>query len=347
MEMNVDEALISTVLSQKLLVQEAPKLEDLVARIRKCGEEKRPLRMLYGETFDDKGNLLDSLKYYLFMSTLAKSVESSCSIKVESTVLIADLGVYRNYPEQIEELKKCGKDRVKFANKVRSTYDCSYEVKLLSDVAATDGFKGRLDKIKELSSKNSILMGMLKNTVPEDRRETEKERGYTYAFEEVAAIMGLDVKVGPPREKLYDSAANSMLEHLKVDPLMPVYLAPTYPLGMKYGDYLSSGPIKQYGLTPYKVGSSNLGANRIIMGVTKPDEIKKLIEDTQISASESKPNPVLDLAIIADMAKQHLEKSQSDMPDICNRYYNNKMQSKELKEITYERLKEYVLNRLG
>ena len=345
--MRVDEAIISNVLSQKLLVQEAPKSEDLVARIKKCDEEKRPLRMLYGETFDDKGNLLDSLKYYLFMSSLARGIENSCPIKVESTVLIADLGVYRNYPEQIEELKKCGKKRVEFANKVRGAYDCSYEVKLLSDIATTDSFKGRLDKVRELSGKNPALMGMLKNTVPEDRRETEKARGYTYAFEEVAAIMGLDIKVGPPREKLYDSTANSMLKHLKVDPIMPVYLTPTYPLGMKYGDYMSSGSIKQYGLTPYKVGSSNLGANRIVMGVTKPDEIKRLIEDTQISSSPSKPNPVLDLAIIADMAKQHLEKSQSSTPDICNRYYNNKIPSIELKEITYELIKEYVLNRLG
>ena len=51
-----------------------------------------------------------------------------------------------------------------------------------------------------------------------------------------------------------------MLEHFKVDPIMPVYLTPSYPMGISYDAYLNT-PISQYGLTPYKAGSGHMVEN--------------------------------------------------------------------------------------
>ena len=90
---------LSRLLAQNGLVYEAPKVGDLAARVDKCKAENRPLRMLYGETFDEQGNTLDSMKYYLFTSALAKEIKGRYGVEVEPVVLVADLvhtGTIRN-----------------------------------------------------------------------------------------------------------------------------------------------------------------------------------------------------------------------------------------------------------
>ncbi|VVB77257.1 Uncharacterised protein [uncultured archaeon] len=341
-------AALDLTLTQKGLVYEAPTSRALLERAQARKEEGRSFKILYGETFDDKGNPLDSLKYYFFVSEFAKAMEKT-GVKVRPTILIADLGVYRNYPEQVSELRRYAESRKEFALKVKKVYGCSYEVRTMSEITNTSDFKDRFEEVRRVSTADPILMDMIEKSVPEDRLADERKRGYIYPFEEIATILGLDVKVGPPREKLYDGAANSMLGFFKEDAIMPIYLTQTYPLGLKFGDYLSSVSIKQYGLTPYKVGSSNLVQNRIVMGSTGPDQIRKLIDDTQITPSLSKPNPVLDVAVIAVQAKNHIEGSfgSDEIKGVYDRYYSQAMPSGELKRFAFENLDSYVLKYLG
>jgi hypothetical protein len=127
-----------------------------------------------------------------------------------------------------------------------------------------------------------------------------------------------------------------------VDPLLAVYLYPSYPLGLPFGAYMSSASIKEYGLTPYKVGSGDMTANRIALGKTSKDEVRKLIEDTQVSQSPKKPNPVLDLAIIAEMAKQHLEGEFREIP-LHDEFYSQKLNIRTLKDNTVKNVDEYIL----
>ncbi|MDE1848292.1 MAG: hypothetical protein KGH61_05100 [Candidatus Micrarchaeota archaeon] len=336
---------IDEVTSQKGLVSEAPASADILSRIKRAGEENRGFRILYGETFDDKGNPLDSLKYYLFVAGLAKSIEQNYDVVVEPIILVADAGVYRNYPEQAEQLRENAKSRLEFAKRAKEVYNCSYEVRLMSELAETDEFKERFERVSKVSMASQELMQMIERSVPEDRRDMERARGYIYSFEEIAVILGRDIKVGPPREKLYDSAANAMLAHFEVMPLMGVYLTQTYPLGMKYGEYMSSAAIKQYGLTPYKVGSSNLAPNRIVIGGTQTrEQVRELITNSQITPSLTKPNPVLDVAIIAEAARQHIE-GRFEKSDLHEKYYSNKIKSHELKELAMSSLEENVLRR--
>lgn len=336
---------LSALLSQKGLVYSALSSVELSARIEKCRSEKRPLRILYGETFDELGNTMDSMKYYFFTSLLAKEIKRRYDVEVEPVVLIADLGVYRNSPDQLEELKRHAQNRADFANRVRETYNCAYEVRLLSDVASTQEFKDKFNKAVEIGKADEALMTMINETVPEDRREASKKNGYIYSFEEISVILGIDIKIGPPREKLYDNTANAMLEHFKVDPLLPVYLMPTYPLGTDYASYINS-PINQYGLTPYKAGSGHMTKNRIVVGQTSSSSIEHLIDGTEISPEGSRPNPVLDIAFIADMARQHLQgvMDQSYASSMADKYASSNMESDDLKAKTIIALQKYVLS---
>ena len=338
---------LTALLSQKEFVNSAPTIAELAARIDKCKQENRPLKVLYGETFDELGNTIDSMKYYLFTSLLTKELKSHYGIDVKSTVLIADLGVYRNYPNQVDELKKHAESRKEFAERVKDLYGCEFEVKLLSEISATPEFKVRLDRAVELGRTDSTLMGMIKATVPEDRREASEKAGYIYSFEEIATILGIDIKIGPPREKLYDMTANAMLSHFNVAPLLPIYLAQTYPLGVSYESYINS-PIKEYGLTAYKAGSGHMTKNRIIIGNTSNSEIERLIDNTEISTDQSKPNSVLDLMFIADLARQHIQKgsNMSAIKILTNKYMDGSIDSNDLKARTYSGLQKYVFSLL-
>ncbi len=336
---------LTALLSQKGLIHSAPTTAELAARIEKCKQENRPLRILYGETFDELGNTVDSMKYYLFTSLLAKELKSRYGVDVKPIVLVADLGVYRNCPDQVDELKKHAESRREFAERVKDIYGCDFEVKLLSEISETSEFKGRFDGAVELGKTDSALMEMIKATVPEDRREASEKAGYIYSFEEIATILGIDIKIGPPREKLYDTTANAMLGHFNVDPLMPVYLTQTYPLGVSYESYINS-PIMEYGLTPYKAGSGHMTKNRVVVGKTENSDIEQLIDDTEISADQTKPNSILDLMFIADMARQHIQKG-SDLGTVANlasKYADGSIDSDNLKARTYLSLQKYIFS---
>lgn len=336
---------LATLLRQRGLVYDAPKIEQLASRVEKCAADGRPLRLLYGETFDERGNTIDSMKYYLFTSILAKQIASKYDIAVEPTILVADLGVFRNYSDHIDEMRGYAGDRVNFANMIKETYDCTFEVKLQSDIATTQEFKERLEKVIAISRADDALIQMIIESVPSDRREESAKNGYIYSLEEIATILGIDIKIGPPREKLYDVAANSMLSHFNVDPLLPTYLNSTYPLGMDFNSYINS-PLAKYGLTPYKAGSVDMTDNRIVMGYTSNADIERLLSQTEIQPEISKPNPVLDVLVTADMARQHLQQAfDSNLATaVYKRFYNNKLDPDELKSRTYTELHEYVLS---
>ena len=344
-----NDARLRGVMQQRRLVQEGPKVEELDARVKLCQAEGRPFRMLYGETFDGKGNPMDSLKYYLFVSALSKAITASYDVKVESTVLVADLGVYRNYPDEVAEYKTYAASREAFARKVKQVYNCSYDVRLMSEMSDTPEFRARFERVREISGLNAELMGMIRDSVPADRLEAETKRGFQYPFEEIATILGLDVKVGPPREKLYDNAANRMPSYFNLSPLLPIYLTPTYPVGTNFDAYTSSPATKQYGLTPYKVGSSGMTMHRVVLGVTKGDEVKRLIEATQISSSLTKPNPICDILVLADLARQHLvgEFEQTEVGETLDQYYKNRVRSNQIKEAAFTHLRDHVLNYFG
>ena len=141
---------LTMLLSQKGLVHSAPTIAELATRIEKCKQENRPLKILYGETFDEWGNTVDSMKYYFFTSLLVKELKSRYMVDIKPIILVADLGVYRNCPDQINELKKYADIRKEFIERIKNIYECDYEVEFLSKIATTSEFKDRFNKAVEL-----------------------------------------------------------------------------------------------------------------------------------------------------------------------------------------------------
>ena len=333
---------VEDLLSTKGLVVAAPSASEIAQRAEACASVGRPFRMMYGETFDEGGNTVDSLKYYLFVDQLARSIRGQFGIEVRATVLIADLGVYRNSPGEEERMRPFAENRRQFALKAKEMYGCEFEVELLTDLVASQSFESRLEKTRKIVFSDASLLKMIEGTVPEDRLEKERERGFSYSLDELCTILGLDVKVGPPRERLYDNMSNSLIQHFDELPLLGVYLYPTYPIGLQYGNYMSSQPIVMYGLTPYKVGSSGMSKNRIVLGSTSQEEATRLIYETQTTLSPTKPNPVLDIAITAEMARQHIRKDFGKI-NLFDAFYGRQLSVSALKQLAASYLNENIL----
>ena len=339
---------IASLLDQKGLVVKGPTVKEINEVMTTAKESNKQVKLLYGETFDDNGNSIDSIKYYLFIDLFSKLITHEYNVEISPTVLIADSGMYRNFPNQTEQIKELAANRVAFAEKVKNIYNCRYNVILMSDLVKTDMFEATCENIKSSILSNKELIPLIEKTVPEDRLEMERRRGYVYSIEEMAIIAGLDFKIGPPREELYDNLTNIIAPKLGYASLHGVYLYPTYPLGLHYGDYMSSSSVKQYGLTPYKVGSSNFSKNRIAIGLSTIESIRENFDNTQISKSENKPNPIIDIAMITNLARQHIDSNFSDFGELYRRYYNNKdggINNSELKTTVFEQFKEYILDK--
>ncbi len=68
--------------------------------------------------------------------------------------------------------------------------------------------------------------------------------------------------------------------------------------------FFENEEVEQYGVTPYKAGSKNIAQHRIILGETSEARIQELLRRSFVSKNPSIPNPVLDIATIAEMARQ-------------------------------------------
>jgi hypothetical protein len=60
-------------------------------------------------------------------------------------------------------------------------------------------------------------MKKIEESVPESKIDIEKEKGFAYSFDEVATIIDLDFKIGPPREDLYDNIAREIAKRSRSD----------------------------------------------------------------------------------------------------------------------------------
>ncbi len=56
---------LEILLTQKGLVSQSPTAEEILARAK---SKKQPLKIFYGETYDNFGNTIDSMKYYFYVS---------------------------------------------------------------------------------------------------------------------------------------------------------------------------------------------------------------------------------------------------------------------------------------
>lgn len=331
---------IDELLSQKGLVQASPGAE--VVRTRAENNNPQPTELFYGETYDTYGHPIDSLKYYLFVSSLADSIIEE-GFDSTPKILVADTAACRNVSEGLEsKFMRLGEERRELVENVNDIYETGLEIIKMSDYIHSPEFKERVERIMNFAKQHEEIMDMVERSVPESHRTEERRKGFRYSFDEISTIIDLDFKVGPPRESLYDDAARKIAEIKNDKKLHSIFLTPTFPLGKSWAYFFKHDGIENYGITAYKAGSKGLQDNRIIIGDTNPEYVENLIEKSFISTNRDLPNPVLDIGIIAEMAKQRIE--GEDRPiTLYNDFYGGSMTKDELKNTVSADVKEYIL----
>lgn len=333
---------IEGLLSTNGLVKEAPTTESILSRADYVAPS--PIRLFYGETYDDIGHTIDSLKYYLFVSNLSESLQKAGRL-AEPTILIADTAACRNVgAENQNYYMVLGEKRANFVKKVNEIYKTGLHVVKMSEYINSFDFVSEREKIIEQCKADPDLMEAIKKTVPESKIEIEREKGFLYSFDEIATIINLDVKVGPPREDLYDNVARSIAEKAGKKQLISLFLTPSFPVGMNWAYFFANEGIENHGITPYKAGSKRLQKNRIIIERSNPDCIRELIRSSFISLNRALPNPVLDIGIICEMAKRRLDGDESPIT-LADDFYEGRISERELKEKVGTGVETHILSK--
>lgn len=299
---------------QKLLINKClvQKADSLVL------DRSKPIRVIYGETYDQYGMTIDSLKYYLFLSLLHKTLEEM-GIKVESYVIIGDLHSVKNKTVTNKDgLLSEAKARLDQINKIKSKLKSKFEPVLMNGLFKETGFLDRLEKITKKFNGSDELKQIAKNTVLQNKQSQEEKTGFGYTLEEVSLIMDYHIKIGPPREIHFDQLAQRLGSELK-----GVYLRPTYPLGMNFDFFINNPEIEKFGLTPYKAGSNKMQDHRIILGKTSEQAIRDLINNSFVPRDVFIANPLLDLASIVGMVEQiEIRELINNREELTNRLLN-------------------------
>ena len=329
---------INELLTNKYLIHSAlPSAAEIIEKIKK----NKQIKLVYGETYDQFGLTIDSLKYYFFVSLLHQVLEAN-GVNVTSSVIIGDLHSIKNkLVENKEELLDKAQARLQLINKIKSVYNLKIEPILMTQLFDNNDYQQRLKTITPLFQNSEELKNIAKKTVLKNRIAQEEEVGYQYTLEEVALITGYDIKIGPPRETYYDQMARELGAKVGNNDFCGLYLKPTYPLGFNFDYFVTHPEIEEFGITPYKAGSNKLQDNRIVLGTTSLDECKKLIHSSFVSSNLILPNPVLDIYLIAKMAGSLLRGDSFSIPD------GELANLPEFKLLTYNELSQNIYSPLG
>ncbi len=331
--------------TSSLVTGTAPSSNEIVAEISKRSASGKVIQAMYGETYDRFGHTLDSIKYYFYVAAINWTLRRRGNA-VEPTILVADIATCRNEPDdQHTELMHLGQKRANFVRAVDKTYQLGLNVLLMSDYLHSDDFQVHLRQVKKEAENRDDIRHWIEQTVPESKVEIESEKEFSYAFEEVATIIGYDVKVGPPREKFYDEPARLIGQALGYPPLQTIYLHPTFPIGVSRSFFFSNEEISKYGVTAYKAGSKSLSAHRVIIGKTTSDDLARLVGQSPVSKKATIPNAVIDLAVIGEMAKQWLNGELQPL-NTRERFYSGDLSAAELQESAIANVENYVLRPL-
>lgn len=271
-------------------------------------------RCFYGETYDSLGMTIDSLKYYFFLSLLHRSLAGS-GIKVESTVVIADIasGINKSSQKLNTDIDQIGKDRLDYCERIKKYFNLPISFVLMSNLFDSEIINERIKLIESTGQNDPKVIELLSKTVLKNKIKQEYNSGFRYGLEAVATGSMFDIKIGPPRETYYDQAAQIICKKLKLKQLQSIYLSPTFPLGQDFSYFLMHPEIEEFGLTPYKAGSNQMQDFRIILNSTTTEQVEILIKNTYITANPKLPNPVFDLIFVADMAI-NLKNNINDFP---------------------------------
>lgn len=312
--------------------------------IRERAKQVRKIRLFYGETYDAAGNTIDSMKYYFFVANLSQSLREE-GFETEPTILVADTAACRNVSSDLQnKYMGLGTERSGFIEHINNVYNTKLNILRMNEYIDSPEFQKELQEVMRICESDLELMAKVEKTVPESKIEIERSRGFMYSFDEITTIVDLDVKVGPPREDLYDNIARDIARKMGRKELMSLFLTPTFPVGMNWAYFFVNEGIEYHGITAYKGGSKRLQDNRILVGRSDPEYIREKINASFISNNPEVPNPVLDIGIICEMARKRLENDDSEIT-LANEFYQGKITPEQLKEKVGRDVENYVLLR--
>jgi len=323
--------------SQTLFSAALPSVKELMSLLEKKKTQGQTIKIFYGETYDEFGITIDSLKYYFILSFIHFHLKK-VGFKVESNVVQADVAslINKSAQQKQEELAQQKKERLKLLKQIIRTYHLPIKIKLMSDLFSTKEYKENIELVSSHAGNQSHdgeFFSNLEKTVLKNRLKQEQKTKFKYALEAIATSMMFDIKLGPPREQFYDQAQHLMANDLKTNELNSIYFNPSYPLGQNFAFFLSNPEIEEFGLTPYKAGSNKMNDSRIILEKTTSKQLGAIVGKSFESPNSNVAHPILDLFMIADMAEK-LSNQNQDLPD-----YN---QAKLLSDI--EALKEKAIS---
>src|SRR3989344_6572291 len=155
---------LENLLTQKGLVLQSPNAEEILARAK---SKKQPLKIFYGETYDNYGNTIDSMKYYFYVSELAKSLKEE-GFSVDPIILVADTAACRNVSPDLEgKYMRLGNDRAEFVEKTNQVYNLGLRILRMSEYIHTKEFQDERERIMQICKADSGLMEAVEKTVPE------------------------------------------------------------------------------------------------------------------------------------------------------------------------------------
>ncbi len=289
-----------------------PSVNELVNLLAKKKSKNKVVKIFYGETYDEFGLTIDSLKYYFILSLLHFFLENK-GLKVESIIVQADIASLLNKSVQnkLTILLEQKQQRLDLINRIIEVYQFPIKMMLMSEIFETDRYKQNIELVNQFADTqklNSPFYENLKKTVLKNRLKQEYQAKFQYAKEAIATSMLFDIKIGPPREQFYDKAQHILAQNLDVSTLVGIYLKPTYPLGQNFAYFLTHQAIEEFGLTPYKAGSNKMNDFRVVLGQTTKKQLSDLINSSFESSRANVAHPVLDLFVIADMAGKLINK---------------------------------------
>lgn len=333
---------LEQLLSTSKLTDQAPQAN--LIRERAGLVTPQPIKLFYGETYDEAGHPVDSMKYYLFVSFLADALRQE-GFSVDPSILIADTAACRNVGEKNERYyMTLGQERYRFVERVNEVYGTGLRLVKMSDYINSPEFIEERERVIETCRADEELMEAVEKTVPESKVEIERDKEFLYSFDEITTIMDLDVKVGPPREDLYDNVAQRISRQRGQKELISLFLTPTFPLGMNWAYFFANEGIEDNGITAYKAASKRLQRNRIVIGHSNPDYVRDLMRDSFISTNSALPNPVLDIGIICEMARKRLDRDNSPIT-LADDFYEGRISEDQLKEKVGNDVDEYILSK--
>ncbi len=212
---------------------------------------------------------VDEVKYWLFLHFYKKLLESK-GVGVKLVYIIADKGVFNNFGKS-EKVIQWRKKRIKEIKALNKFFNNEFKIVLQSEILVSN------EEINEIWPIVKSNISLLERTIPPSRLLQERKRKYRYSLEELLAFIKLSrgmplIKVGPPREKYYDA----LISLLKKNSYY-IYLKPVYPVNCTWAFYLYREDIREFGVTPYKVGSAEYVSKRIIITDDISEIRKKLM----------------------------------------------------------------------